>query len=236
MVNDTAPIGVVLYDGPSLLDKTQHIVAIATLESRNRKTGDMVQVWILHRDLHPVDELALDVSPICGDCPLRNSVCYVVVGQAPSAVWRTYWNDGYPEFDADRWGWIFEGRQVRWGAYGDPAALPLTLVHRINRLADGHTGYTHQWKSNMRRAARLARVFMLSADTDCDRELCNEYGWRCFQVTDEGAEDSVECPAYTHGVQCKDCLLCCGTQLAAKHVWARPHGIRAGNFKEVASA
>ena len=46
--------GYVLHEGPSPFDG-QPIVSIATLHSSNRKTGDMVQTWILPRDLHPLD-------------------------------------------------------------------------------------------------------------------------------------------------------------------------------------
>ena len=49
--------GVVLYDGPSLIDGAP-IVAIATgliWPSLNRKTGDMVHVWIMRADLPPVE-------------------------------------------------------------------------------------------------------------------------------------------------------------------------------------
>ena len=40
--------GYVLHEGPSPFDG-QPIVSIATLHSSNRKTGDMVQTWILPR-------------------------------------------------------------------------------------------------------------------------------------------------------------------------------------------
>jgi len=36
------PSGVILYHGPSALDQKRNIVVIATLSSKNRKTGNMV--------------------------------------------------------------------------------------------------------------------------------------------------------------------------------------------------
>ena len=63
--------GYVLHEGPSPFDG-QPIVSIATLHSNNRKTGDMVQTWILPRDLHPLDAVkAGQDSCICGNCPHR---------------------------------------------------------------------------------------------------------------------------------------------------------------------
>ena len=65
--------GYVLHEGPSPFDG-QPIVSIATLHSSNRKTGDMVQTWILPRDLHPLDAVKTGQdSCICGNCPHRGS-------------------------------------------------------------------------------------------------------------------------------------------------------------------
>ena len=47
-------MGYALHEGPSPFDD-KPIVSIATLHSSNRKTGDMVQSWILPRDLHLFD-------------------------------------------------------------------------------------------------------------------------------------------------------------------------------------
>ena len=44
--------GVVLYEGPSVLDGAP-IAVIATLKSANVKTGDMIQTWIIRSDMHP---------------------------------------------------------------------------------------------------------------------------------------------------------------------------------------
>ena len=66
--------GVVLYNGPSLIDGAP-IIAIAcriTEASENSKTGAMIQTFILRRDIAP--HLALKTgadSSVCGDCPLR---------------------------------------------------------------------------------------------------------------------------------------------------------------------
>ena len=63
--------GFILYEGASVLDG-QDIVAIVTMNTRNTKTGDMPQVWILVKDVDPLSasKQGLDVS-VCGNCPQR---------------------------------------------------------------------------------------------------------------------------------------------------------------------
>jgi len=81
--------GVILYDGPSMLDG-EPIVVIATLETSNRKTGQMVQIWIVRSDIAPTDAAKSgDDKSICGACPHRHyskGVCYVNLAHAPLAV------------------------------------------------------------------------------------------------------------------------------------------------------
>ena len=64
-------IGTILYRGPSEFDGSP-IVVIATHKTANRKTGDMIQTWIIRARIHPVRAVAIgaDVG-VCGDCPSR---------------------------------------------------------------------------------------------------------------------------------------------------------------------
>lgn len=68
--------GVIVYEGPSMLDK-KPIVMIATgwNGTRNGKTGQMLQTWILRKNISPMDasRRKLDAS-VCGKCPLRHSL------------------------------------------------------------------------------------------------------------------------------------------------------------------
>ena len=71
------PLGLILFDGPSMIDG-EPIVVIATgfkRSSANPKTGDMLQTWILRRDVAPFAAIhnGADAS-ICGDCPLRGII------------------------------------------------------------------------------------------------------------------------------------------------------------------
>jgi len=96
-----------IYDGVSQLDKRSRIVCIISNcqtnnEDWNIKTGDMIQSYIIMRDVHPqvaIDQL-LD-GCICGNCTHRKRrkrnnrtgkikdvrTSYVNIGKGPSAVW-----------------------------------------------------------------------------------------------------------------------------------------------------
>ena len=63
--------GFIFYQGPSQIDGAP-IVGIAVLRSKNDKTGDMVQTYILRSDMTPLVALATGAdSSICGACPHR---------------------------------------------------------------------------------------------------------------------------------------------------------------------
>ena len=46
-------LGFIAWQGKSWIDGSP-IMAVVTLKTSNRKTGDMAQVWILRTDLDPV--------------------------------------------------------------------------------------------------------------------------------------------------------------------------------------
>ena len=120
----TVPSSVVVWQGKSAIDG-QQIVLIATnlkRKSKNVKTGDMLQTYILRADTSPCNALADGGDfAICGDCPLRKArVCYVDVSKSVSAVWHAFRRGNTPYIHADYS--VFSGKKVRFGAYGDPAA------------------------------------------------------------------------------------------------------------------
>lgn len=196
-------------------------VIIATTESDNRKTGNMIQIWILCRDVSPPDAVrsGLD-SEICGDCKLRgsdgwtNRTCYVNVAQGPNAVWRAYHAGRYDYLPQCRYAEIFGGRAVRFGAYGDPVYIPLTIVRYICFFARRWTGYTHQW---CRPEYRPFREFLMaSVDSPSELEMARANDWRTFRVrrdTDELSTHEISCPASDemgHKTTCERCGLCNG--------------------------
>ena len=232
-MNMKTPSGYILYKGPSLLDGSP-VVVIATMHSENRKTGDMVQTWILREDISPVEasKQSADVS-ICGDCKHRWSLggaCYVNIGQGPGSVYRAYkrgnYQDATPRRSELTGEWLAyqgalsavgRGRKVRLGAYGDPAAVPLAVWRYLTEDSIGHTGYTHQWRTTAQHALR--ELCMASVDNDEEYREAQSLGWRTFRVRcqdDPLNAREFECVADTKGTSCADCLACDGAQRGNK--------------------
>ena len=230
-----APSGFVMYEGASQIDGAP-IVVIATLKSSNRKTGDMVQTWILRQDLHPVESSAqgADVS-ICGNCPHRHNTggaCYVNIGQAPAQVWKSYKKGNYPAFIPGEHDSFFMGRKVRLGAYGDPAAMPYEIAEQMVNMSLGHTGYTHQ-ASRKFFDKRFLTLCQVSADTPKQAIKFQAMGAKTFRVALEGdalMNDEIECLSDSKGISCLDCGLCNG---AKKNIAITVHGSRSSSFKSV---
>lgn len=216
--------------------ETAFLVAIATgfrRKSANVKTGEMIQIWILNRNLHPVvaQQLGKD-KVVCGDCPLRpanaaagEARCYVETGKAPAAVWRAYQAGRYPMLPSTE---VFNGKAVRFGAYGDPTKLPLALVAEIAGKASHWTGYTHQWRNPLNKG--YARYLMASAD-DVEAQLqATAAGWRTFRVAPAGSgfalRDEISCPASKESgmrTTCAKCALCRGASIGAKNIVIQAH-------------
>ena len=65
--------GYVIYDGASLLNGERIIAIALTSESKNSKTGNMMQTYIITpHDPRLASKLGLD-SANCGNCPLRGT-------------------------------------------------------------------------------------------------------------------------------------------------------------------
>src|SRR5580765_5622743 len=212
----------IIYQGPSALDGAP-IVAVATgfKRSRNAKTGDMVQVWIIRSDMHPVEanRIGADVG-ICGQCPHRGRVellngvsrnvgrtCYVRVPNAPAAVYRAFAAGKYGLAPID----CMAGRAVRIGAYGDPAAVPMAIWQTYLPRAAAVTGYTHQWRTY----PELQAWCMASCDNGRDYLEAKAAGWRTFRVrnlADPVLAREVVCPASKEAGYKTVCALCraCG--------------------------
>lgn len=209
------PRGFILYKGASVLDG-QPIVVIATLETNNAKTGNMVQTWILREDVNPLtaSKEKLDVS-VCGMCPQRRSLggaCYVTLHQAPRAVYQSYVKGNYQVFDSEIHSQFFAGRSVRLGAYGDPAAVPVSVWEKVVKLSKNHTGYTHQL-GHKNFDKRIAQYCMISADTEKQALKAQKQGFKTFRVKTENMnklENEITCLSDSHGITCLDCGLCDG--------------------------
>ena len=218
--------GAVFYAGPSNLDGAPIIGVITGLDSasKNIKTRDMLQTFILLRDTAP--HLAIkngaDVS-ICGDCKHRyhaatettsekKRACYVLVHNAPLSVWKCYQRGNYNTLDYSR----ISDRQLRLGSYGDPAAIPLKIWNKLKKATGiaQHTGYTHQWQS----MPEYGALCMASVDSPQEFQAARLLGLRTFRVRHKHEQllpGEFICPASlegNHKTTCDHCGLCNGAE------------------------
>lgn len=113
--------GFVLYRGTSLLDGVSPVAVIITGDSRNRKTGDMNQAWIIRTDVHPYHAVRTGQDDaICGNCRHRGvpavRSCYVSVQHGPAGIYRAYHRGKYPTLVGDDASRALAGRFLRIGA------------------------------------------------------------------------------------------------------------------------
>ena len=229
------PNGLILYQGPSAIDPSVEIVVIITggaKKTKNGKTGNMLQTWILLVDVapHVAAKDGRDVG-ICGDCKHRRRClqcgahveacdcadpkwarpCYVLTHNAPRAVWSCFKRGGYRRADAADREKIGAGI-LRLGAYGDPAMVPIHVWEGV--MPDRRTGYTHQWR---RPEAQALRPYaMASVDSPGEAQEARAMGWRYFRVRradDPILAGEVVCPASEEGGKrrtCETCKACAG--------------------------
>ena len=242
--------GYVIDRGLSPIDGNPYVV-IVTVKCTNRKTGNMAQVWILRDDINPVEAMQTGKdATICGNCPHRRKQvwdakrkrfkwvrsCYVNVGQAPNSIWKAYKRGVYKELsyvgmkelpsngsfysDVES---IVQGRRIRWGAYGDPSVINPQVVNLFNSYAEGHTGYTHQWREEF--ASPFKGVFQASCDGFSDYLEATAHGWKTFSVVHKDANIvyAKQCPATVENsqAQCITCKLCDG---AKSDIFVHAHG------------
>ena len=240
----------IIYRGPSLIDGSP-IVVVATVSSKNRKTGDMVQTYILaDNGATPCEnsKTGADYS-ICGNCPHRGTPtddpkrkqaigrsCYVVISQGATIVHKTIQRGGYPVANNhESISAIGRGRMVRLGTYGDPSAVPSYVFDSLIADALGHTAYTHQ--NDIETADVRTDLYMTSADTLAQARDAWRRGERTFRVIgniDELSKgDEIICPASDEAgnrTTCLKCGLCAGASVKAKNIAIVAHGAGSVNF------
>lgn len=225
--------GAVLWRGLSRLDGRTPVVCIMTgLEnsSSNRKTGAMLQTYIIREDMAPIDAVRDRTDGgICGGCVHRKQAngrrtCYVNVGQGPTSVYKAHGRGRYPAVTLEQASAAVRGRFVRFGTYGDPAAVPVEVWAALASSAGGYTGYTHQWRAPKFRA--LGAFLQASCETAADVAKAHQLGYRgTFRVIPLGEEapTGMLCPASEEAgkvTQCVDCRACDGS----RDVYIRAHG------------
>ena len=245
--------GFVIYEGPSVIDH-EPIIAVL-VPSENEKTEGGWQLWIMRSDVHPMDAIrnGQDES-VCGSCPLRRTLvqatpanglkedtfsrgCYVI----PPPIGKIFkqYHAGVYSRDLSLLDSIAEGEFLRFGAYGDPAAVPVQTLQNLRQRPWKKTaGYTHQKSRETFDKAVLALV-MVSCDSLQDRAEAKAMGARTFRVDwrGEGLQPGeIYCPATPEGgskTSCRRCGLCNGTESGAKDIVVKQHGGSATKHKKL---
>ncbi len=183
------PLGIILYQGPSMLDGLPIVVISPLNSTTNDKTGDMIPTYILKTTISPVMSMtkkgreSKDYSDytVCGGCKMRDfGSCYVNCGQSPEGIYGAYHRNRYTLYTPDM-SKYFENKGIRLGSYGEPAAVPIEVWDNICGVASGHVGYTHQW-DNPTIDSNLKKYCMASCDTAKEFNKAKELGWRTFRV------------------------------------------------------
>jgi hypothetical protein len=239
----------VIYRGPSLLDGNP-IAVVAVLSGRNRKTGLMVQTYILRADIDPreANRTGADYS-ICGNCPLKGKPnpekgklaigrgCYVNIAQGVLITYKHFAKGGYPTIQGhNAIAALGAGKMVRVGTYGDGAAVPSYVWESLLSQAKGWTGYSHQ--AETQGAAFNPAYFMQSVESLDQAKAAWALGRRTFRVVNSESEVvkgfEILCPA-SKGVQCTDCGLCQGNAIKAKSIVIEAHGAGINHARKVAA-
>ena len=249
MKNDI--LGYIAYEGPSIIDGSPIVVIVNKIDagSDNEKTGALVQTFIIRSDIAPVEALKTgDDEAVCGDCKHRPSLiaqaiidglepetpCYVNVGRSVRAVYDAYKRGRYVKAPLETIALAIAGKNLRIGTYGDGAATPVIVWHRLIRYCNDWVGYSHQWR--YLNAGDWAGMLMASVDNEQEYIDAKALGWRTFRVAQNEDKFSTEarCPASKEMGQkttCNACLLCSGTSKKAKDIVIIDHAL--GHKKRV---
>jgi len=239
---------IILYQGASLING-EPIVALAQSDSTNKKTGNMLQTFILDATTDPItaSRTGLDAS-ICGSCPHRgtpnnndkgqatNRTCYVTLAHAPLGKYKAYKKGVYGTTTAtlkevESFGSL---QGVRLGTFGDPCAVPNDIWKALTSKALYSTAYTHAAINPM------PESIMTSTDNLKQSYKAWGKGERTFRVISSIDQlykrREVLCPASEEmgkRATCASCKLCGGSSINAKSIAIVAHGTSKRKAKEV---
>ena len=214
-----------VWQGPSAYDGRPIYLAITNLvrDSVNRKTGPTAYAWIMSAEAEPhTAAKAGDDRSCCGDCVRRPAngeylkangmkACYVVKHEAPLSIHRSLKDATPVGLERAKRALEHSGKILRWGAYGDPAMLPIELGRELSSAAQDHVGYSNQW--HLAFAQPWQSLLMASVSSFEAMLQAQAMGWHTFRADKLGsaiANHETICPAYDtkNAVQCVSCKLC----------------------------
>jgi hypothetical protein len=231
----------VIYEGQSTTTDKQ-IVVLTTENSKNKKTGQMLQVFYLLKDTDPNQAFKAarhqeksEAQTVCGGCKhLVQGTCYVLWHQAPLSTWRRYKRGGHNGEQYNRY------LPVRLGAAGNPNSAPYEVSFDLVKNAPSHTGYTHQFLTC---DPRFSKILMASVESKAEAKAAHKLGWRTFRTVEMGKTDDllpneIVCPATqkkwdgTPKTDCATCGLCSGTEGRGKvSIVVEVHGKSKAKFE-----
>ena len=115
---------------------------------------------------------------------------------------------------------------VRFGTYGEPSLMPLSVIDAMVWNAKTWTGYTHQWEKEW--AEGYKNYFMASTHDQLESKRAKSIGFRSFvSVIPDKKVTGVNCPASKeqgYKSNCEKCGLCSGVKgKGNKDVWILEH-------------
>lgn len=174
-------------------------------------------------------------SAVCFDCPFsQNRGCYTAKYQQYAgflsslrAIGKSHNWESIPEFSESIKENLLKmsaGTYCRFGTYGEPTLLPLSLMAEICQQSKSWTGYTHQYL----RKPEFAPYLMASLHSEKQMPYAEKLGFRAFIATKEALQKPfVNCPASEEAgfkSTCSKCGLCSGSEgKGQKSVWILQH-------------
>jgi len=239
----STPPGYVVYRGPSLIDGSPIVVIVNTItHGSNSKlikiqSRSMAQVWIFRSDVAPNAAIksGRDVA-VCGACPFAGDHGCFVDMRPLLSVWHAFERGSYADATPEEMAGILGAAiaadrcaGVRFGAYGDPGAVPFEVLGPLAAVVDAlgatRTGYTHAWGPyavpGFVADVRLRTLAMASGHTARDEREARAAGYRSFISTPTATTPipgSAPCPASKEAgyrKTCDDCGACSGVRSMA---------------------
>ena len=235
-------LGYIIYEGPSQLDKNHDIVCILKIKTDNSKLGNMAQLLIIPKDIHPYEAMNQKKDNIvCGDCIHRrsqNGSCYVQP-YVYNGMYKAYKAGKYTKVNINlqQYSNMFKtmNLSLRLTMYGDIAAVPIGILNQLHKLCKTYTAYTHS--PHRIDLSKLNFKPMISVESEEQVKYWNDKGYKTFRTklsNQKKLSNELVCPATIENkkvkVTCDSCLLC-GTNNKKHNIVLDVHGMLKRRFE-----